>query len=90
MKEEIIITFHTTNHAIEGETVVLEQGFALAVMPLPSAIGAGCGICLRCAPVDIHAITQTLTQNSVVWDKLYKRAVEHGRSQYTAYKGEAK
>ena len=85
MKEEIIITFNTTNHAIEGETILLEQGFALSVMPLPSVIGAGCGICLRCAPEDINEITQTLIKNSIIWDKLYKRTVELGRSQYTAY-----
>lgn len=88
IKEEIVITFDTTNHAIEGESVVLEQGFSLAVMPLPSVIGAGCGICLRCSPQDITAITQTLTTNGVVWSGLYKRTVEQGRSRYTAYKEE--
>ncbi|MDR3147881.1 MAG: DUF3343 domain-containing protein [Treponema sp.] len=52
--DEYMFTFATTRDAIEGEKKLLAGGLAVAVMPLPGRIGAGCGICLRVAPADLE------------------------------------
>ena len=47
MPEEIVISFSSVSHAIEAERSFAEAGFEVGVMPLPGAIGTGCGFCLR-------------------------------------------
>jgi len=51
MAGEIIISFAGASHAIEAERLLTEAGFVVKVMPTPTAIGPGCGFCLR-APSD--------------------------------------
>lgn len=44
---EVILTFDNTHAAILAEQYILAAGIAVKVMPLPGAIAAGCGLCLR-------------------------------------------
>jgi hypothetical protein len=52
--EEYMFTFSSTRDAIEGERKLLAAGLGAGVMPLPAALGAGCGICLRIRPEDLE------------------------------------
>lgn len=44
---EVIFTFHNTHDSIISEQILLDSGFLVKVMPMPEAITAGCGLCLR-------------------------------------------
>lgn len=73
---EYIITFPNTNSAIKSEQCLLAVNLHVGVMPLPSQIRAGCGICLRLPPEEIgHALT-ILSEKTIVDTGLYMR-VEH-------------
>lgn len=83
MKEEIVFTFSTTSHAIAAETFLLEAGFSLQVMPLPSKIQAGCGICLRLSPTCQEKAQVVLKEHSIPIHAIYQREVQDGQSIYT-------
>jgi hypothetical protein len=50
--DETIICFESTTAAIITERALLDGGFGVRVMPLPSGIRAGCGFCLRLPQAD--------------------------------------
>jgi len=50
---EYIITFSNTSSAIAAEQYLLESKLSVTVLPLPSRIRAGCGICLKASPDEI-------------------------------------
>ncbi|MCC8189112.1 MAG: putative selenium-dependent hydroxylase accessory protein YqeC [Planctomycetes bacterium] len=47
---DAILSFPSSHHAILAERLLLDAGEPVAVMPLPAAIAAGCGIALRVPP----------------------------------------
>ena len=44
---EYVLTFKNTNFAIKSEQYLLVKKLHVSVIPLPSDISAGCGICLN-------------------------------------------
>lgn len=62
---EYVITFKNTNHAIKGERLLLDDNVKVNVMPLPSQIRAGCGICLRVSENDIPEAEQFLKDKDI-------------------------
>jgi len=70
---EYVITFISTNYAIKGEKVLLEAGIRAAVMPLPPAIRAGCGICLRVKDGEREPAMRILTENGVTGTEVYQK-----------------
>ena len=44
---QILLTFGDTRSAINAEKLLLEHEIPVSVMPLPTQIGVGCGLCLR-------------------------------------------
>lgn len=44
---EILYTFQNTHIVISAEQALLQAGLPVKVMPVPGAITAGCGMCLR-------------------------------------------
>ena len=70
---EYIITFKNTNFAIKAEQCLLEQQLNVRVMPLPSQISAGCGICLRMEQDDIGAALRVLADRSINEVGLFSR-----------------
>lgn len=80
---EIVLTFANTNSAIQAEHVLLKAGIDVRVMSLPSAIRAGCGICLRLAPGDMRSAWPVLQQAGSEVEASYVRHVRGGSSEYT-------
>lgn len=69
---EYVITFKNTNYAIKSEQLILENHIKVSIMPLPSQIRAGCGICLRIDKDSIDSAESILRENSVEFET-YKR-----------------
>ena len=44
-REKVVITFHTTTDAMAMESYCLSHDVAGRLIPVPSAISAGCGMC---------------------------------------------
>ena len=79
---EYIITFKNTNFAIKAEQCLLELNMNVGVLPLPSQISAGCGICLRVKQDEIKVALDTLADREIPNAGLYSRTTENGRYLY--------
>jgi len=80
---EYIITFKNTHFAIKAEYCLLEQRVQASVLPLPSQISAGCGICLRVGHDDIRLALKTLAEMNINEIGLFSRTPENSRFSYT-------
>jgi hypothetical protein len=65
-----ILTFANTHAAIFAEKALLQAGYTVGVMPMPSGIKAGCGIALRVA--DYIASDALLKENNIVMSAVYQ------------------
>lgn len=79
---EIVLTFHSTHHAIQAEQLLIAEGISVSVMPLPSSIRAGCGLCLRIRPDDLKQAEERLRNAALPTDGRYTRTVHNGSSSY--------
>ena len=82
---EYIITFKNTNIAIKAEQCLLEQRLKVSVLPLPSHISAGCGICLRINQDYIKPALKALADRRIDEIGLFTREV-NGQFSYTEVK----
>jgi hypothetical protein len=80
---EYIITFKNTNFAIKAEQCLFEKKLRVGVLPLPSQISAGCGICLRVKPDEIKAALEILAGKSIDEAGLFLRTEENNQFVYT-------
>ena len=80
---EYIITFNTTNMAIKAERTLLEQKIDVSVMPLPSAIRAGCGISLKVENPTIRQALEVFSQAGLTEFELYEKTVFNNKINYT-------
>lgn len=79
---EYVITFKNTNFAIKAEQCLLKEKLSVAVMPLPSQIRAGCGICLRILPEEINLALEILKKNNINEIGLFAKTGESGNFIY--------
>lgn len=77
--DEIVIAFTRTVDAMRGEMLLLDEGLNPLVMPMPSMIYAGCGICLRVRPEDLAQARACLSDIRTLW---FVRHVSPGGSEY--------
>lgn len=70
---EIVLTFKATNVAIKAEAVLLQNNVDVRVMPVPSSIRAGCGLCLRLSSSDEKKAHAMLAQNDVPVEGVYRK-----------------
>ncbi len=80
---EYIITFKSTNLAIKAEHCLTEQKFKITVIPLPTQISAGCGICLGVSQDEIKPALMALADRNINEIGLFIRAKENQRFIYT-------
>lgn len=79
---EYIITFASTNFAIKAEQCLLGQGLHVTVLPLPSQIRAGCGICLRVPKEALRPALQALAEQAIADAGIYERALDDRNAAY--------
>lgn len=70
---DYIITFSNTNAAIKAERYLMAEHLQVRVMPLPSQIKAGCGICLRLPEKEIGCALKILSEHQIGGTGLYTR-----------------
>lgn len=80
---EAVFTFHNTHHAIRGEQALLAGEIQVKVMPLPSQLGAGCGLCLRVPETELPRAREILAEADIEPQGLYWKRLENGRTVYT-------
>lgn len=85
---EYIITFKNTNWAIKSEHYLLEENLQVKVMPLPTQISAGCGICLRIPAAEIQTALDLLSAKKVEDVGLYTRVEKDRGYSYSEVTGQ--
>ena len=80
---EYIITFKNTNFAIKAEQCLLEQNLHPGVLPLPSQVNAGCGICLRINPEEIKSSLKIIADKNIEGIAVFSRVMENNQFVYT-------
>lgn len=85
MERELVFTFAGTSQVIWAEQVLLEAGVPVKVMPLPSLVRAGCGICLRVPVQDEKSASKLLQEKQISCEQIYERKTESGKSIYTVW-----
>lgn len=83
LRMEFVFTFNNTSDAINSERLLLGGGVAVKVMPLPSSLGAGCGLCLRLGSADLHRAGRLLNEATVQPQAIYAKSAENGETIYT-------
>jgi hypothetical protein len=71
--EEILFTFYNTHHSIMAEQMLLDAKIPVKVMPMPEAITAGCGLCLRIQESDSRFAFQVLDQGGITPRGMFKK-----------------
>jgi hypothetical protein len=79
---EAVISFESVSHAIQAEQFLLEAGFQVKVMPVPSSLKPGCGFCLRLPYERIAEACGCLGRNGVSRSDVFLRD-ENG--EFSAY-----
>ncbi len=82
MKEEYILSFSSTNHSILAENLTLTAGLQVRIMPLPGAIRAGCGLCLRLNPEELSAGLTALQEGGVPVEGVHLATQVEGKKVY--------
>ncbi|NLA82638.1 MAG: DUF3343 domain-containing protein [Clostridiaceae bacterium] len=68
-----LITFSQTSQAIRGEGLLLDRGLSVKVIPLPSQIGAGCGICFRIQASELEEAGHCLREAGIEDIGIYEK-----------------
>ena len=85
---EIILVFARTKETIQAEGILEEAGLSIRVMPLPSAIRAGCGVCLHLPEAQFREASARLKEAKIPVESVFARAAAGGRSIYAPYIGD--
>ena len=74
MKEEWLVAFHSTHHAIAAERLAKSSGWMVELIPTPRDISASCGLSLLftdATALEREAITRKLKENNILWAGVY-------------------
>ena len=83
MENDFIITFQNTNYAMKAEKLLLDGDIRVGVLPLPSQISAGCGICLRLYMPELKSALSILGGGNAGKISVYSRTPENNRYIYS-------
>jgi hypothetical protein len=84
---EVVFTFSNTNYAIQAERTLLSANLKVKVMPLPSAIRAGCGLCLRLHEKDSKKAQNILENINIPAEQIFIRTSENAKSKFKIFGG---
>jgi hypothetical protein len=73
-----IVTFFSSQHAIQAEKAAKDSGFTVELIPGPKDISPNCGVALRCACGDLPAVESLLKERGVKYEAghLYRPPAE--------------
>lgn len=69
----IIIVFKNTHDAMAAETLIIEKGFSIRIMPTPTSITQSCGICVR---IDKEEILENVIKIGINFKNIYRRTMD--------------
>lgn len=78
-----VLTFQNTNYSIKAEQTLLSAKIPVTVIPLPSAIHAGCGLSIRICAADLARARESLAQAGVPIQGAYMQEQAEGGVSYT-------
>ncbi|MCR5785596.1 MAG: DUF3343 domain-containing protein [Eubacterium sp.] len=71
-KERVIITFEKTTNVIKAEMLCKEANMPGRVIPVPTAISAGCGLCFMTDPSNREMIVMFLKEKGIDYESIYE------------------
>lgn len=74
MTKEIygLITFKSTNYALQGEQIFKENNFIFKTIPTPRDVSTSCGLSLLFLVEDIDKVKDLVNQGDLNIDSMYK------------------
>ncbi|MDR2940235.1 MAG: DUF3343 domain-containing protein [Clostridiales bacterium] len=72
MEEYFIAVFATAHLAIHSEKIIKTKFPSAKLIPLPSEISSGCGLCLKIMPESLDGVILEFKENNISFDGLYK------------------
>lgn len=80
MEEYGLITFKSTQFALQGELVLEEVDIIFKTIPTPREVSHSCGLALLCGFDDLEAIKKLIEEKKLNIDGLYKYTKENHRA----------
>ncbi|SEF98580.1 Protein of unknown function [Caloramator fervidus] len=68
----VLITFDSTNFAIQCEAVLKQQGIKGNIMPTPREITKSCGISIKIFHDDLEKVKELIKEGKIKVKRLYK------------------
>ncbi len=66
-----VVLFHSTNHALRAEKVLVEAGVSCKLIPIPRRISSDCGVCIRIGRTDRETALRALETSGVEIEGIY-------------------
>jgi hypothetical protein len=63
-----IVTFFSSQHAVQAEAVLKRAGLAVELIPGPKDISPNCGVALKCDLGDLAAVETLLSEGGVRYE----------------------
>lgn len=63
--QDVVILFHSTNHALRAEKVLQGAGIHCRLIPVPRHLSSDCGVCVRIGQSDREAALLALERAAV-------------------------
>ena len=82
MKKEAVLTFPNTHNAMSAEQALMGNAVNVRVMSRPSALGEGCGICLRVNEDEQEKARSLLAASGIGIEAAYWKIRENGKTLY--------
>jgi len=61
------LLFVSTSHVLRAEKLLLAQGIAVKLVPVPRHLSSDCGICARVGSADLERARETLASAGLSW-----------------------
>jgi len=72
---QCVVTFQTTTEAMAFEEAAKKEGLSGRIIPLPRAIGAGCGLAWRENPNYRSSLERLIGEQKLGYDKIYELVI---------------
>lgn len=74
-----VVTFNSTNHAIQGEKIFKDRNIEIKVIPTPREITASCGLSIRFDKRFLEEVLSCIQSTALNIKGIYEIMRENGR-----------